>query len=90
MDAPYIIMLCNVQFYAITSFDVEGFCVCNGYAGRCTVDGDTNLYHCDCLNGTCGQYCDQCCPLFNNAPYTTYGRGCFGKSVLHLDICTVV
>ena len=77
-------MSCDVQFYGITSFDIGGFCVCNGYADQCIVDDDTGLYHCDCLNGTCGQYCDHCCPLYNNAPYTAHGRGCVGKSVLHL------
>jgi len=56
----------------------SGVCVCNGYADNCIVDSDSGLYQCECLNGTCGVHCEQCCPLFNNVPYIDYGEGCEG------------
>ncbi|XP_065911651.1 laminin-like protein lam-2 isoform X2 [Dysidea avara] len=63
-------------FYAVSDLTVNGICVCNGYAGNCTVDNDSGLYQCECLNGTCGTHCEQCCPLFNNVPYVDYEEGC--------------
>ena len=78
-----------MQFYTVSNLHIDGLCVCNGYADSCTVDHVTGLYQCNCSNGTCGQHCEQCCPLFNNAPYIGYGTGCDGKSVVYLYVTAV-
>jgi len=76
----------------VSDFSVNGICVCNGYAGNCTVDDGSGLYRCDCLNGTCGAQCDRCCPLFNNVPYVNYGEGCEGVClcVHSVSVCVCV
>ncbi|KAF8792889.1 Laminin subunit alpha-1 like protein [Argiope bruennichi] len=79
-------------FYSIKDISVGGQCVCYGHAKDCPLDPETNLFQCKCEHNTCGENCEQCCPLYQQKPWQpgNFNDGavcekcqCYG----HADIC---
>lgn len=60
------------SFYSVKLVRVSGRLNCNGHASKTieveNADGEI-MQQCVCLHNTCGQYCDQCCPLYNDQPF---------------------
>uniref|UniRef100_A0A915K6S1 Laminin N-terminal domain-containing protein n=1 Tax=Romanomermis culicivorax TaxID=13658 RepID=A0A915K6S1_ROMCU len=52
-------------FYAIRDISIGGQCICYGHAESCPVDPATGQLKCECKHNTCGESCNECCPLFN-------------------------
>ncbi|CAD7085668.1 unnamed protein product [Hermetia illucens] len=60
------------SFYSVKLVRVSGRLNCNGHASKTieleNADGEI-MQQCVCLHNTCGQYCDHCCPLYNDQPF---------------------
>ncbi|GIY26654.1 laminin subunit alpha-2 [Caerostris darwini] len=57
------------HFYSIKDISVGGQCACSGHADTCSTDLSTGKLQCKCEHNTCGENCDQCCPLYNQKPW---------------------
>ncbi|KAK6623243.1 hypothetical protein RUM43_009095 [Polyplax serrata] len=57
-------------FYSIRTIIIGGQCLCHGHASKCTMNKATGLPTCECEHNTCGKHCDECCPMFNQVPWS--------------------
>uniref|UniRef100_UPI00358E4512 netrin-1-like n=1 Tax=Myxine glutinosa TaxID=7769 RepID=UPI00358E4512 len=55
-------------FFAVSDFQVEGRCKCNGHASRC-VSGDNGQLRCVCEHNTTGTDCDHCRNSHQDRPW---------------------
>nr|XP_042897336.1 laminin subunit alpha-1 isoform X3 [Parasteatoda tepidariorum] len=79
-------------FYSIKDISVGGQCVCYGHAKQCPLTPELKLFQCKCEHNTCGENCEQCCPLYQQKPWRPGNLNdgaacekcqCYG----HADIC---
>ncbi|KAI1731181.1 laminin EGF domain-containing protein [Ditylenchus destructor] len=56
-------------FYSISDISIGGQCICYGHAERCPPDEIFGQFRCECRHNTCGESCNQCCPLYNQLPW---------------------
>ncbi|XP_043921292.1 laminin subunit alpha-3 isoform X3 [Protopterus annectens] len=58
-------------YYSIKDISVGGRCVCHGHAEVCDSMDPANPYrlHCNCQHNTCGEFCERCCPGYNQKPW---------------------
>ncbi len=52
-------------FYSLRDLTIGGQCHCNGHASECLVNPTSMDYTCKCRHNTCGPFCNQCCPMYN-------------------------
>ena len=75
----------NQYYYAISDFQIDARCDCQGHAEFCDTVNGTEV--CDCKHFTTGRDCDMCLPLYNNRPWTagnaTDANECQSKIGLH-------
>ncbi|XP_054719082.1 laminin subunit alpha-1-like [Uloborus diversus] len=79
-------------FYSIKDVSIGGQCVCYGHAKHCPLNAETKLLQCKCEHNTCGENCEQCCPLYQQKPWrpgsVTDGAACEKCQCYgHADIC---
>ncbi|CAD5209051.1 unnamed protein product [Bursaphelenchus xylophilus] len=56
-------------FYSISDISIGGQCICSGHAEKCRPDPVHGQFRCECRHNTCGENCNECCPLFNQLPF---------------------
>uniref|UniRef100_A0AC35FYQ3 Uncharacterized protein n=1 Tax=Panagrolaimus sp. PS1159 TaxID=55785 RepID=A0AC35FYQ3_9BILA len=56
-------------FYSIKDISIGGQCICYGHAESCPPEEVHGQFRCECRHNTCGESCNQCCPLYNQLPW---------------------
>ncbi|XP_074102845.1 wing blister [Cotesia typhae] len=56
-------------FYSIKEISIGGRCLCSGHASRCRYSVRHGHQECECERHTCGERCEKCCPMYNQAPW---------------------
>lgn len=56
-------------FYSISDISIGGQCICYGHAEHCPPEEIHGQFRCECRHNTCGESCNECCPLFNQLPW---------------------
>ena len=62
-------MIIFQYFYTVKDISIGGQCICYGHAAECPNDVETGQFKCKCQHNTCGESCNECCPLYNQRPW---------------------
>ncbi|XP_037085132.1 laminin subunit alpha-2-like isoform X2 [Pollicipes pollicipes] len=57
-------------FYSLRDVTIGGRCACHGHAEECPLQQEDGTRQCLCTHNTCGATCDECCPLYNQRPWS--------------------
>uniref|UniRef100_A0A7M5V486 Uncharacterized protein n=1 Tax=Clytia hemisphaerica TaxID=252671 RepID=A0A7M5V486_9CNID len=62
--------------YVVSTISMIARCDCNGHGDglSCPLNKITGNRKCDCLDNTCGDRCERCCPAFNQYPWRKGSR----------------
>ncbi|XP_048583639.1 laminin-like protein epi-1 [Nematostella vectensis] len=75
MERVFDVLAAKWHHYAVSEVRVFGFCACNGQGTGCKFNSTVGDFQCVCQPGSCGYYCDECCPAYNQYPWKKGGKG---------------